>query len=206
MVEAAWLNGIPALLQRAERPLFRDESVDAVLLAYGTHHIAVEARADMIKDCYRILRSEGSFVLHDFLVGSPMDIWFEQAVHPHSLTGHQYAHFTSDEIGEYLVKAGFDSCEIMEIDDPYVATGHSPEEAQLALGEYLVNMYGLCKVRDSLGDRGAFRWAAEKALDIFRYHDNDGTVIHGTVEYVDRLGAWQFTLPRKAIVGVGRKL
>ncbi|HEU5158459.1 MAG TPA: class I SAM-dependent methyltransferase [Streptosporangiaceae bacterium] len=206
MVETAWRAGIPALLQRAERQLFRSGSVDGVLLAYGTHHIPVDMRRLAAEEAYRVLRPGGTFVLHDFLTGSPTDIWFSMIVDPYSTTGHQYEHFTDDEIQEHLIKAGFESYQVREVNDPYMATGRTREEAEIELGKYLVNMYGLNRAREAFGDLRAFRWAADKAQSIFNYPDANGTFKKSTMEYLDDQGLWRFTIPRIALVGVGRKM
>jgi ubiquinone/menaquinone biosynthesis C-methylase UbiE len=206
MVQAAWATGVPALLQRAERQLFRTASVDGVLLAYGTHHIPLDARGVVTAEAYRVLRQGGTFLLHDFLTGSPMDDWFSNVVHNYSQTGHDYPHFSREEIQGYLAKAGFEFYELKEIDDPYTATGRTPEEAELSLGEYLLNMYGLCKIEESLGTERASRWAADQGKEIFQYPREDGTVQKSALEYVEELDVWRFTIPRRAIVGIGRKL
>ncbi|MET9291372.1 methyltransferase domain-containing protein [Streptomyces sp. NPDC003077] len=205
MIEAAWASGVPALLQRAERLLFRPESVDAVLLAYGAHHIAPGDRLGVSMEAHRVLRPRGTFVLHDFQVGSPVDRWFAQVVDRHSLTGHQYAHYTPEEIRGHLAKAGYATYEVLEIDDPYTSTGETAEEAELRLGEYLVNMYGLRKAQDALGDQAAFLWAVEQARAIFRYPNDDGTVLESTTAYDQDAAVWRFMIPRRALVGVGRK-
>ncbi len=203
MVEAAWANCLPALLQRAERPLFRSMSLDAVLFAYGTHHIPRCDRLRMVQNAYRVLRPRGRMVLHDFAVGSPADTWFRDVVHPYSGTGHHFDHFTVDEMEGYLATAGFGSHAVMNIDDPYTAIGDTPEAAALRLGEYLVDMYGLVRLRERLGEQDAFRWAARKAAEIFKYPE-EGPAMQGySVKYMARRQAWQATLPRKAIVGVG---
>lgn len=202
MVRAAWEMGIPALLQRAEQQLFRSGSLDGVLLAYGTHHIEPGTRGAVAKEAHRVLGPGGTFVLHDFLIGSPVDTWFAEVVDPFSRTGHPYVHFTADEIHGSLLKAGFDGCELLEIDDPYSAIASTPEEAELRLGEYLVNMYGLSKAREMFGDRKAFRWAIYQAKRIFRHPDGAET----TIVQETGSGSWRVTVPRVAIVGVGRKL
>ncbi|WP_165964548.1 class I SAM-dependent methyltransferase [Actinomadura sp. KC216] len=205
MVEAAWASGVPALLQRAEHLLFRSESVDAVLLAYGTHHIDPADRLRVAEEAYRVLRPGGTFVLHDFPVGSPVDQWFGEVVDRYSPTGHRYAHFTHDEIRDYLVTAGFESVEVNEIDDPYLATGGTPDEAELRLGEYLVDMYGLHDTPEPLAPPEKFRWAAELAKAIFRYPNGDGTSLECITEYVDHSSTWRIMVPRRALVGIGRK-
>ncbi|MDR3082469.1 MAG: class I SAM-dependent methyltransferase [Streptomyces sp.] len=204
MVAAAWAAGMPALLQRAEQPLLRDRSVEAVLLAYGSHHVPPSDRQTVATEAHRMLRPGGAFVLHDFLVGSPMDVWFEEVTDVYSRTGHKFLHFTRGEIDGYLEKAGFDRHEVVEIDDPYTAVGATPEEAELEIGRYLLHMYGLVKVFDGRTDREAYRWVAERAKSIFRYAEEDGSLTETELRHDDATGSWHITVPRRAIVGVGR--
>ncbi|CAL9618997.1 class I SAM-dependent methyltransferase [Streptomyces sp. NPDC058947] len=204
MVAAAWAAGMPALLQRAEQPLLRDASVDAVLLAYGSHHVPPSDRQTVASEAYRMLRPGGAFLLHDFLVGSPMDVWFEEVTDVHSTTGHKFLHFTRDEIDGYLEKAGFEHREVLEVDDPYTVTGATPEEAELAVGRYLLHMYGLVKVFDGRTEREAYRWVADRAKSVFRYAETDGSVTGTALRRDDTTGEWHITVPRRAVVGVGR--
>lgn len=204
MVQTAWATGVPALLQRAERQLFRSGSVDGVLLAYGTHHIPPALRQLVVEESYRVLRPGGAFLLHDFLSGSPMDTWFAEVVDRHSNTGHRFEHFTEDEISRYLTGVGFDF-KIMEIEDSYTATGSTPDEAERNLGEYLVDMYGLCKMVESLGPRAAHRWAIEQAKSVFSHPEQPGMLSRATVEPLGDTGLWRCTVPRRAVIGIGWK-
>jgi SAM-dependent methyltransferase len=204
MVRAAWSADCPALLQKADHLLQRDSSVDGVLVAYGSHHIAPEDRATLARESYRVLRPGGVLVLHDFLVGSPMGEWFDQVVDQYSETGHQFEHFTREEMLGYLATAGFESFEVVDLADPYVATAATPVEAELGLGRYLLDMYGLVEI-DRLHDGQAARWAIERARTIFRYPREHGEVGQLSVRYDDDAEAWRCTVPRMAIVGVGRK-
>lgn len=205
MVAAAWAAGMPALLQRAEQPLLRDGSVDAVLLAYGSHHVPPSDRQTVASEAYRMLRPGGAFVLHDFAVGSPMDVWFEEVTDVYSTTGHKFLHFTRDEIDGYLEKSGFEHREVLEIDDPYTVVGATPEEAELAIGRYLLHMYGLVKVFDGRAEQEAYRWVAERAKSVFRYTGKDGSVTETELRREDATGHWHLTVPRRAIIGVGRR-
>lgn len=205
MVAAAWAAGMPALLQRAERPLLRDRSVDAVLLAYGSHHVPPSDRQSVATEAYRMLRPGGAFVLHDFLVGSPVDTWFEEVVDVYSETGHKFLHFTRGEIDGYLAKAGFNHREVVEIDDPYTAVGATREEAEIEIGRYLLHMYGLVKVFDGRTEQEACRWVAERAKAVFRYREPDGTYAESEVRQEEATDTWHATVPRRAVVGVGRR-
>jgi SAM-dependent methyltransferase len=201
MVGAAWAAGAPAVLQRADRLLCRSGSVDGVLLAYGTHHIPPEDRLTAVEESFRVLRPGGLFVLHDFEAGGAMDGWFSQVVDAYSATGHEFAHFTRDELAGYLAKAGFTDSEIVEIDDPYRAGGDTAEAAELAIGQYLVNMYGLVKVEESLGADGAARWALARARQIFGHGHPDAASPRQDPE----TGTWQVTVHRTALVGIAHR-
>ncbi|MDQ0937541.1 class I SAM-dependent methyltransferase [Streptomyces turgidiscabies] len=204
MVASAWAAGMPALLQRAEQPLLRDRTVDAVLLAYGSHHVPPSDRQTVATEAHRMLRPGGAFILHDFLVGSPVDVWFEEVTDVYSATGHKFLHFTRDEIDGYLEKAGYDHREVVEIDDPYTAVGATPEEAEIEIGRYLLNMYGLVKVFDGRTENEAYRWVTETAKSIFRYPDGEGSLAAAELRYEEGTGKWRLTIPRRAVVGVGR--
>ncbi|MCT9007264.1 class I SAM-dependent methyltransferase [Streptomyces sp. NPDC054766] len=204
MVRAAWAANCPALVQRADRLLMRDGSVDAVLVAYGSHHIAAEDRAELVHEAYRVLRPGGVLLLHDFLVGSPMDTWFRDVVDPYSRTGHAFDHFTREEIRGYLTKAGFESGEVTEMADPYVATAATAREAELELGSYLLDMYGLTGIaREHPSD--ASRHTVERAKTIFRDERADGSLETFSVAYDASARTWTCTVPRTAVLGIGRK-
>ncbi|MFI0964819.1 methyltransferase domain-containing protein [Streptomyces sp. NPDC021080] len=204
MVRAAWAAGCPALVQRADRLLLRDGSVDAVLVAYGSHHIAADDRAELVHEAYRVLRPGGVLLLHDFLVGSPMDTWFREVVDPYSRTGHAFDHFTREEMWGYLTKAGFESGEVTEMADPYAATAPTAREAELELGRYLLDMYGLAGI-EARYPADAARHTVERARTVFRAERADGSLEAFSVAYDPSAGSWTCTLPRTAVLAIGRK-
>lgn len=201
MVRAAWSAGCPALLQRADRLLQRNGSVDGVLVAYGSHHISPVDRAAVVREAHRVLRPGGALVLHDFLVGSPMDRWFSEVVDPYSRTGHRFEHFTREALAGYLADAGFAEHEVVDMADPYVATAATAVAAELGLGRYLLYMYGLARI-DRLPGTDARRWALDRARDIFR---GPGPADRLSVRLDERTRMWRCTAPRTALVGIGRK-
>ncbi|MER5223916.1 class I SAM-dependent methyltransferase [Streptomyces flaveus] len=210
MVARAWAAGVPAVRQRAQRQVFRSGSVDGVLLAYGSHHVPEPERQAVADEAWRVLRPGGRFVLHDFAEGSPMAIWFQDVVDKESTTGHDYAHFTADWMRECLARSGFRSVTTNWMFDPIVATGTSAQGARAALGQYLLQMYGLDKLAQTHGEQGAPMAAVELARGIFRWETStafDGMGNHVRECVVERLGPskWQCVLPRFALVAVGEK-
>lgn len=201
MVRAAWSAARPALLQRADRLLQRNGSMDGVLVAYGSHHIAPADRFDLVREAHRVLRPGGVLVLHDFLAGSPMDTWFSEVVDKYSQTGHRYQHFTREEIDGYFTAAGFASTRVIDMLDPYTASAATARLAELELGNYLLDMYGLLKAREIFGEHAA-EWALDRAKEIFRYATL-GEVGEFSLGYDERQQAWVSMLPRVAIVGIG---
>jgi SAM-dependent methyltransferase len=175
-----------------------------VLIAYGSHHIAPADRAEVVHECYRVLRPDGVLVLHDFLVGSQMDEWFSKVVDPYSVTGHQFEHFTHDQICGYLSAAGFSVYEVIDMADPYVVSGATERDAELALGRYLLDMYGLAEI-DSVWGRYADRWVIERTKEIFRYLRESCKPHEFAAVFAASVGVWRSTIPRVAVVGVGRK-
>jgi hypothetical protein len=99
----------------------------------------------------------------------------------------------------YLAKAGFESYEVVEMADPYVATAATAEEAELALGRYLRDMYGLVRIGQTWGE-GADRWVIDRAKDVFT--ENGGF----SLVFDDDVALWRCTVSRTAVVGIGRKL
>ncbi|WP_431947439.1 class I SAM-dependent methyltransferase [Micromonospora marina] len=205
MVEAAWERGIPALLHRAEHCLFRTGAVGGVLLAYGSHHIAPAQRATVAAEAFRILQPGGIFVLHDFAVGTPVDTWFSKVVDVYSATGHDYVHFEPQEVDSLLASAGFADVEVGRMDDSFVVSAATAEEAELELGRYLVNMYGLVRLVDELGTPAAYRRAFELASGIFVYEDGQGELCSVRTDRAPGRPLWSTTMPRAALVGFGRK-
>ncbi|KPI09481.1 Methyltransferase type 11 [Actinobacteria bacterium OK074] len=204
MVRAAWESNYPALLQRADFMLQRDNSVEGVLIAYGSHHIAPHHRVQLARESYRVLRPRGVAVLHDFLVGSPMDTWFTDVVDRYSRTGHKFEHFTREEIRGCLVGAGFGRVDVIEMADPYVATAPRADQAELALGRYLSDMYGLVEIQDAYGPH-ADRWVIDRAKEIFHHSRADTAPSEFTLRHDPRRDLWTATLPRMAVVGVATK-
>lgn len=205
MVEQAWAQGIPALLQRAESSLFRTASVGGVLLAYGTHHIPRELRGTVVDEAFRVVQPGGVVVVHDFLVGSPMDVWFSDVVDVYSATGHDYPHFEREEMASYLHVSGFTDVETFPMEDPFVTWGETRKEAELELGRYLAEMYGLVRLMEEHGQPAAYAHVLDIARDIFRYKQPDGRFLEVSVQYDETRGKWSAAMPREAYIGLARK-
>jgi ubiquinone/menaquinone biosynthesis C-methylase UbiE len=169
MVRAALHQGLPAIRQAAQSLVLKDESVDGVLLAYGTHHIPCSDRGDVCAEALRVLKPGGRLVIHDFPNDSPVAEWFGEVVHPYSKTGHEHDHFEFQELRELMQQARFETVEVEMIYDPLVVVEPSSAAAWKALGKYLIDMYGLDLLTEELGHDLAVQRALGLARSCFVY-------------------------------------
>jgi SAM-dependent methyltransferase len=152
MIDACRAQGLPCVRQSATRSLFRDNVLDGVLIAYGSHHLDSNARRLAVREAHRTLRAGRRLVLHDFEIGGRCARWFDSIVHPYSRTGHPHAHFSRREMFDLFTSAGFRDVRVFEISDPFTLHGSSPEEARHNAIMHMYEMYDLVKVADSACD------------------------------------------------------
>jgi SAM-dependent methyltransferase len=192
MVECCRQQNFPCLRQAATCSLLRDNVLDGVLLAYGTHHIPREQRALAVREAYRTLAPGGRLVLHDFAVGSAMDSWFADVVHPYTRTGHDHPHFLAEELQEYFENAGFTGIEIASINDPFETAGDTAHAARHHLIEFMHGMYGLELL--PLRSDAEFAWLETHIERIF-----------GPIELSFKEEIWTARVCREAIVATATK-
>ncbi|MCF6127881.1 methyltransferase domain-containing protein [Mesorhizobium sp. M7A.F.Ca.CA.001.07.2.1] len=190
MVDRCIRDGLFAIWQSAADPYcIRDGSVDGVLMAYGTHHIPRALRATAVQASARILRPGGILVLHDFEEGSPTARWFADVVSTHSVTPHEYPHFTAGEVLDLFASAQFDHITVQRIADPFVMVGANKQSALQLLAEYVVKMYGLEELRSD----------PKRVLELL---DN----YFGLIVTPTSCGQFEARITRNALVGSGRRL
>jgi SAM-dependent methyltransferase len=210
MVREALRSGLPAIRQAAQFLLVRDEVVDAVLLAYGTHHINAAHRPRACQGAARVLRRGGRLVLHDFEEGSPVAQWFSEVVHLYSRAGHAYSHFTADEMVRCVESAGLRLVGARRMYDPLIVRGAGPVEVRRRMADYLFNMYGLTRVAEGADPDGVRDIVWQLAQTYFRYGRDDRAEDAGSrwqtspVVYHDG-SMWVAEVPRVALVAVGEK-
>ncbi|HEX6682742.1 MAG TPA: methyltransferase domain-containing protein [Candidatus Limnocylindrales bacterium] len=204
MVHAARRRGWPAVRQAAQYMVFADAAVDAVLMAYGTHHLDGAARVCAFAEAHRVLRPGGRLVVHDFDELSPMAMWFSRIVHRHTAAGHPYGLFNPAMLEAMLKEAGFRDITIGPSYDPFRVVRPSPGSSRLALAEHLMRMYGLSAAVAS--QPTGLQWLLNECTAIFRLPDTDlplGAVDRLTVL---RTGdGYSAELPRMALVAVATK-
>lgn len=209
MVAAARAYGLFAIQQPAQNLLLRDDSIDGVIIAYGTHHIPTNQRLQACREAFRVLKPGGGIALHDFEEGSPMCRWFNEVVDPYSQTGHLFPHITKDEVEGYLLDAGFEDVRVEYLYDPFILSATTPERAIRQLSKYLLHMYGLVKLVERHGPDGALDVIGDLADEYLRYD-------YRAMGLAESFGAsrvklsrgedgWTIEAPRVALVAHGVK-
>jgi SAM-dependent methyltransferase len=210
MILAALRGGLPAIRQLAQFLFLRDETMDAVIIAYGTHHIGPKERPVACREAARVLRPGGRLVLHDFEEGGAVAQWFSEVVHRYSRRGHPYTHFTANEMEFCLRSSGLRAVSVRRMYDPLILEGNDRAEVRSLLADYLFEMYGLVGLADHTPPADVRDAVWKLAQNYFIYRNGDGPDHDGTawqrepVVYRTDTG-WVAEVPRVALVAVGEK-
>ena len=210
MVKGAESYRLPAIRQAAQNLLLKDDSVDGVIIAYGSHHLSNSERVTALEEANRVLKKGGKIVIHDFEKNSNVANWFHQVVDKYSRTGHDFPHFSENIMNNLLQSSKFQDISIQRIQDSFILPVKSTEDFKLVLGRYLYQMYGLEKINDGRKNDDTWKLVYELAKQYFKY-DNyelhslaDDFKLEGIV-FFEEDNKWFVEMPRIALVATGVK-
>lgn len=204
MVERALALGMPAVRQAADHLFLRDASVDAVLMAYGTHHIEPADRGRAAAEALRVVRPGGRVILHDFEEASPMARFFRESVHTYSAAGHDYRHFSREEMAGLFPSPGA-RVRVVDVYDPLVIRGSDARTARRRMCEYVADMYGIPRIL--AGGTDAAWSSLQESFDHSSYPPGTAGLPEERRPVVRELnGHYVAEVPRMAIVAVAEKV
>lgn len=122
---------------------------DYTIAAYGFHHIPIDRRAAFIQGMISRAKPGGTLVVHDFISGTPTARWYSECIHQYRTVGHDYPHFTPDELYALLFNAGLKEISINIVYDPFIIPVSQGDDFQSIITKfvfYLIRLFSLDKL------------------------------------------------------------
>lgn len=148
MVADAISQNLPIHRASSFGNLLANDIADAVISAYGTHHVPVSERDAFVHSGYNLLKNKGRFVIQDFLPTSNTGKWYSEIINRYREGGHQFTHFT-EEVMFTLLRKYFKYVNIHYVYDPFVMyfdTSLSDIDIKKQFYIYMIRLFSLKKL------------------------------------------------------------
>ena len=114
---------------------FESGSFDRIIILAVLHHISIEERAVLYKECMRILAPGGRIVIADVISGSPQDYWLYGIVNRYTSNGHCGVFFNESD-AQLIRSAGF----VVECEQ---VSYHWYFRNSVDMEDFIINIFGM---------------------------------------------------------------
>jgi SAM-dependent methyltransferase len=129
------IEGIVSIDFEFENLPFESGSFDRIIILAVLHHISIEERSVLYKECMRILAPGGRLVISDVICNSIQDYWLNTIVNRYNSNGHRGVFFNESD-AQLIRSTGFDvKCERVSY--------HWYFRNLVDMEDFIINLFGM---------------------------------------------------------------
>ncbi|HCA3579198.1 TPA: class I SAM-dependent methyltransferase [Salmonella enterica subsp. enterica serovar Ball] len=200
------------------RDILNEGFADYAIAAYGFHHVPINRRTAFIQGMISRMKLGGILTVHDFVSGTPTARWYSECIHQYRTVGHDYPHFTPDELYTLLINSGLKEISINIIYDPFIIPVNQDDDYQHIISKfvvYLIRLFSLDKLFYLCEEKTPDMALIAKLANYFHCSDNElqqitplsgqENTLCNSISVRNINGQKYLIAPRTAIAAVGER-